>query len=283
MQGSNLQNPPSTSDSLSSPSRDNQEPTDSLLLPKSQETWEEPRKSVEFSQSSIKPKPVPSFPPQTLENERSLEGNGRSIEFSDGHHQRIVFPSPELPPVQFPNLDEGEKKIVNDQSDSQHVDNNKIDSISMLTNPQSASEGQQSIKEISNGGDVDQTSLPEIEFGSNYVDDDAVVASQISAAGIDSYRPSFTRNDLKKRVRGSPISSSATSQDNSKDDDDSKVKQATHSVLENQLVLVVGSLTIVALVLILLIVLLLCRFVCYFCPQIFPCFSNVVPSRLSML
>ena len=163
--------------------------------------------------------------------------------------------------MQFPNLDEGEKKIVNDQSDSQHVDNNKIDSISMLTNPQSASEGQ-SIKEISNGGDVDQTSLPEIEFGSNYVDDDAVVASQISAAGIDSYRPSFTKNDLKKRVQGSPISSSATSQDNSKDDDDSKVKQATHSVLENQLVLVVGCLTIVALVLILLIVLLLCRFVC---------------------
>ena len=70
-------------------------------------------------------------------------------------------------------------------------------------------------------------------------------------------------NDLKKRIRGSPVSSSATSQDNSKDDD-GKVKQATHSVLENQLVLVVGSLTIVALVLILLIVLLLCRFVCFF-------------------
>ena len=95
------------------------------------------------------------------------------------------------------------------------------------------------------------------------MDDDAVVASQISAAGIDSYRPSFTRNDLKKRVPGSPVSSSATSQDNP-EDDDGKVKQATHSVLENQLVLVVGSLTIVALVLILLIVVLLCRFVCFF-------------------
>ena len=165
--------------------------------------------------------------------------------------------------MQFSTLDDNEKSIVHDPRDSQQIDNNKINSISKLTIPQSACEGQQSIKEISNDGDVDQTSLPEIEFGSNYVDDDAVVASQISAAGIDSYRPSFTKNDPKKRVRGSPISSSATSQDNSKDDDDGKVKQATHSVLENQLVLVVGCLTIVALVLILLIVLLLCRFVCY--------------------
>ena len=249
---------------MSSPSNYNQEPTESLLLPKLPETWEQPRKSVEFSQSSTKPKPFPSFPPQTLENERSLEGNGRSIEFSDGHghHQRIVFPSPELPPVQFPNLDEDEKSTVNNQSDSQQIDNNKIDPISKLTNPQIASAGQ-NIKEISNDDDVDQSSLPEIEFGSNYVDDEAVVASQISAAGIDSYRPSFTKNSLKKRVRGSPISSSATSQDNP-EGDDGKVKQATHSELENQLVLVVGSLTIVALVLILLIVLLLCRFVCYF-------------------
>ena len=262
MQSSNPQNLGSTSDSVSSQSTDNQEPTESLFLPKSPETWEEPRKSVEFSQSGIKPKLVPSFPAQTLQNERSLEGNGRSIEFSNGHHQRIVFPSPELPPVQFPNLDEDEKSTVNNHSDSQQIDNNKIDPISKLTNPQSASEGKGIKEEISNDGDVNQTPLPEIEFGSNYVDDEAVVASQISAAGIDSYRPSFTRNDLKKRVRGSPVSSSATSEDNSKDED-GKVKQATHSVLENQLVLVVGSLTIVALVLILLIVLLLCRFVCY--------------------
>ena len=88
----------------------NQEQESALPTTFSSREWEKPRKSVEFSPSSTKR--VSSVQQPTIsEAERTLEGNGPSVEFPN-KGQGIVFPSSELLPVNYPEEDVGKQKEI---------------------------------------------------------------------------------------------------------------------------------------------------------------------------
>ena len=261
--------------------------------------------SVEFSPSNTRR--VSSFQPEIPEEPKtSLEGSGRSIEFSKG--QAIVFPSSQLLPVQYPteNVGQDEAEGINNNSrDSGQIANNKIDSISKSSIRESSSrslapEQSNTTAEISkpeqkqkmDGGSMEVTSELDPtfsndpkqginsgpEFDSNLVDDDARVAPQILAADIPSYQPSYPNRDPKpKDKKGSPVSSSATSSSNP-EDSSPKDNLTTRSVVESRLVVVVGTLTVLAVVLVLLVMLLLCRYIDIFCPlsHLSPYMSSLV-------
>ena len=242
----------------------NQEQESALPTTFSSREWEKPRKSVEFSPSSTKR--VSSVQQPTIsEAERTLEGSGPSVEFPN-KGQGIVFPSSEILPVNYP---EG-KEILNN---SEQLENNKIDSIiSSSSNREDSSRSlstKQSTRagtfrpgpeqEVGDGSELFETSSKDQkqetnsgrEFDSNLVDDEARVAPQILAANIPSYHPSYPNRDLKPNdQKDSPVSSPNSS---------SKDNLPTRSVVESRLVVVVGSLTVIALVLVLLVMILLCR------------------------
>ena len=252
------------------PERNHDQEQESVLpTTSSSREWDKPRKSVEFSPSSTKR--VSSVQQPTIsEAERTLEGNGPSIEFPN-KGQGIVFPSSELLPVNYPEENVGkEKEILNN---SEQLENNKIDSIiSSSSNREDSSRSlstKQSTRagtfrpgpeqEVGDGSELFETSSKdqkqetnsEQEFDSNLVDDEARVAPQILAANIPSYHPSYPNRDLKPNdQKDSPVSSPNSS---------SKDNLPTRSVVESRLVVVVGSLTVIALVLVLLVMLLLCR------------------------
>ena len=245
-----------------------QEQESVLPTTSSSREWDKPRKSVEFSPSSTKR--VSSVQQPTIsEAERTLEGNGPSVEFPN-KGQGIVFPSSEILPVNYP---EGkEKEILNN---SEQLENNKIDSIiSSSSNREDSSRSlspEQSNtragtfrpgpeQEVGDGSELFETSSKDQEqennsgreFDSNLVDDEARVAPQILAANIPSYHPSYPNRNLKPNdQKDSPVSSPNSS---------SKDNLPTRSVVESRLVVVVGSLTVIALVLVLLVMLLLCRY-----------------------
>ena len=247
-----------------------QEQESVLPTTSSSREWDKPRKSVEFSPSSTKR--VSSVQQPTIsEAERTLGGNGPSVEFPN-KGQGIVFPSSELLPVNYPEENVGKgKEILNN---SEQLENNKIDSIiSSSSNREDSSRSlsaEQSNtragtfrpgleQEVRDGSELFETSSKdqkqetnsEQEFDSNLVDDEARVAPQILAANIPSYHPSYPNRNLKPNdQKDSPVSSPNSS---------SKENLPTRSVVESRLVVVVGSLTVIALVLFLLVMLLLCR------------------------